>query len=67
MAPTHPFHTFNSGRKTTDARRKTAESRRKNTFSHRILAMAKQQKTRLYILRRCITMLLCWHAHSLHD
>ncbi|CAA6672711.1 unnamed protein product [Spirodela intermedia] len=27
----------------------------------------KQQKTRFYILGRCVAMLLCWHAHALSD
>ncbi|TKW25264.1 hypothetical protein SEVIR_3G107100v4 [Setaria viridis] len=33
----------------------------------RCYAVLKQQRTRLYILRRCITMLLCWHEHDLSD
>lgn len=33
----------------------------------RCMAVAKQQKTRFYILGRCIAMLLCWHAHDLSD
>ncbi|KAK1298399.1 hypothetical protein QJS10_CPB14g01164 [Acorus calamus] len=31
------------------------------------MSMVKQQKTRFYILGRCVTMLLCWHAHSVSD
>ncbi|OEL20693.1 hypothetical protein BAE44_0018288 [Dichanthelium oligosanthes] len=27
-------------------------------------AMLKEHKTRLYILGRCVTMLLCWHDHD---
>ncbi|RWW70701.1 hypothetical protein BHE74_00021600 [Ensete ventricosum] len=27
----------------------------------RCLMMVKQQKTRFYILRRCVSLLLCWH------
>ncbi|VVB01317.1 unnamed protein product [Arabis nemorensis] len=40
---------------------------RKRSFGDRCLLMAKQQRTRLYILRRCVCMLLCWHDHSIHD
>ncbi|CAA7397209.1 unnamed protein product [Spirodela intermedia] len=29
--------------------------------------VAKQQKTRFYILGRCISMLLCWHDHTVSD
>ncbi|KAJ0031018.1 hypothetical protein Pint_13121 [Pistacia integerrima] len=28
--------------------------------------MVKQQKTRFYILGRCVSMLLCWHEYD-HD
>ncbi|KAG9148808.1 hypothetical protein Leryth_023387, partial [Lithospermum erythrorhizon] len=39
---------------------------RKSSFRRRCLTMAKQQKTRIYILRRCVVMLLCWSDHSTH-
>uniref|UniRef100_A0A0D9WDF4 Uncharacterized protein n=1 Tax=Leersia perrieri TaxID=77586 RepID=A0A0D9WDF4_9ORYZ len=42
-------------------RMKPAELRR------RCYAVLKQQRTRLYILRRCVSMLLCWHEHDLSD
>ncbi|RWW73322.1 hypothetical protein BHE74_00018808 [Ensete ventricosum] len=51
----------------------SAESRRRRGSTddaglrRRCLTMVKQQRTRLYILRRCVSMLLCWHAHSLSD
>ncbi|KAG2718566.1 hypothetical protein I3843_03G218000 [Carya illinoinensis] len=41
--------------------------RRKTGFRKRCFLMAKQQKTRFYILGRCISMLLCWHDHDLSD
>ncbi|TYI48286.1 hypothetical protein E1A91_D13G236800v1 [Gossypium mustelinum] len=43
---------------------KSQNPREKPSFKTRCSSMAKQQKTRLYILRRCITMLLCWHEPS---
>ncbi|GMI94794.1 hypothetical protein HRI_003148700 [Hibiscus trionum] len=39
----------------------------KPSFRRRCLSTAKQQKTRFYILRRCVSMLLCWHLHSISD
>ncbi|KAM0884764.1 hypothetical protein ACQ4PT_030779 [Festuca glaucescens] len=30
-------------------------------------AVLKQQRTRLYILRRCVSMLLCWSDHDMSD
>ncbi|PKA63435.1 hypothetical protein AXF42_Ash005330 [Apostasia shenzhenica] len=48
-------------------RRCQPECGRKLGLRRRCAAMAKQQKTRFYILSRCISMLLCWHAHNLSD
>lgn len=42
-------------------------NRRKTTFRKRCLRMIKQQKTRFYILGRCVSMLLCWHDHDIPD
>ncbi|KAL5980718.1 hypothetical protein ACLOJK_028627 [Asimina triloba] len=36
-------------------------------FAKRCTTIVKQQRTRFYILGRCITMLLCWHAHAVRD
>nr|DAD30118.1 TPA_asm: hypothetical protein HUJ06_031586 [Nelumbo nucifera] len=36
-------------------------------LGRRCMTMGKQQRTRFYILRRCITILLCWHAHAIRD
>ncbi|KAI3701468.1 hypothetical protein L6452_26568 [Arctium lappa] len=49
-------------RSSTDYRRNI---RRKATFQKRCLTMAKQERTRFYILRRCVSMLLCWNNHSI--
>ncbi|KAK8959154.1 hypothetical protein KSP40_PGU021100 [Platanthera guangdongensis] len=38
-----------------------------HSFRRRCQAMAKQQKTRFYIISRCLNMLLCWHAHAVSD
>ncbi|MFS7900337.1 hypothetical protein Hanom_Chr10g00962431 [Helianthus anomalus] len=35
--------------------------RQKSTRQRRCLTLAKHQKTRFYILRRCVTMLVCWN------
>ncbi|KAL6330694.1 hypothetical protein AAG906_009122 [Vitis piasezkii] len=49
---------------TTHSGRKTG---RKSSLRKRCFTMVKQQKTRFYILGRCVSMLLCWHDHSLGD
>ncbi|MQL89505.1 hypothetical protein Taro_022075 [Colocasia esculenta] len=40
---------------------------RKPGLRRRCQMVVKQQKTRFYILGRCISMLLCWHSHTLSD
>ncbi|KAL5720430.1 hypothetical protein ACHQM5_013099 [Ranunculus cassubicifolius] len=42
-------------------------SRSSSSFSRKCLSIAKQQKTRFYILGRCISILLCWQSHSVRD
>ncbi|KAG8495611.1 hypothetical protein CXB51_013339 [Gossypium anomalum] len=44
-----------------------SQKTRQPSFGNRCLLMAKQQKTRFYILGRCVSMLLCWHDHSISD
>ncbi|KAK8939989.1 hypothetical protein KSP40_PGU022774 [Platanthera guangdongensis] len=51
----------------TKSRHKMPESDQKVGLRRRCTEMVKQQKTRFYILGRCISMLLCWHAHNLSD
>ncbi|KAK1312678.1 hypothetical protein QJS10_CPA07g00519 [Acorus calamus] len=53
---------------TTQSRRLSRHHRRSSGGLHKkCMSMVKQQKTRFYILHRCVTMLLCWHAHSISD
>ncbi|KAF7813951.1 DEVIL-like protein [Senna tora] len=33
-------------------------------LSNKCGSLVKQQRARLYILRRCATMLLCWYIHG---
>ncbi|CAN6485655.1 unnamed protein product [Victoria cruziana] len=33
-------------------------------FTRRCSRLVKEQKARLYILRRCATMLVCWYIHG---
>ncbi|XP_039031748.1 uncharacterized protein LOC120166581 [Hibiscus syriacus] len=44
-----------------------SQTPRQPSFGNRCLLKAKQQKTRFYILGRCVSMLLCWHDHSISD
>lgn len=33
-------------------------------FSNKCASLVKEQRARLYILRRCATMLLCWYIQG---
>jgi len=35
-----------------------------NSQRHGCFAMVKEQKSRFYIVRRCIMMLICWHKYD---
>lgn len=41
--------------------RKMEES---SSFRKRSAGMAKEYRSRFYILRRCVAMLLCWHKYA---
>ncbi|XP_057440418.1 small polypeptide DEVIL 3 [Lotus japonicus] len=36
-------------------------SKKKKVSSRRLGGYLREQKGRLYIIRRCVVMLLCWH------
>ncbi|XP_039041666.1 uncharacterized protein LOC120180404 [Hibiscus syriacus] len=36
----------------------------KTTISRKCSSVAKEQKARFYIMRRCVAMLVCWHKHG---
>ncbi|KAF5743827.1 hypothetical protein HS088_TW08G00415 [Tripterygium wilfordii] len=35
-----------------------------SNLSSKCAKLVKQQRARIYILRRCATMLLCWYIHG---
>ncbi|CAL9040675.1 unnamed protein product [Musa banksii] len=43
----------------------TKEGRRKppRSFSSRCAGLVKEQRARFYIMRRCVTMLICWRDY----
>ncbi|PIN19601.1 hypothetical protein CDL12_07703 [Handroanthus impetiginosus] len=40
---------------------KSTEAAKKRLSSRRLGRFLKEQRGRLYIMRRCVVMLLCWH------
>ncbi|KAL3813543.1 hypothetical protein ACJIZ3_014811 [Penstemon smallii] len=42
-------------------RNKEEESKKRSLSSRKLGRFLKEQRGRLYIMRRCVVMLLCWH------
>ncbi|XP_042413659.1 small polypeptide DEVIL 11-like [Zingiber officinale] len=45
-------------------RRRHALAATTRSFSSRCAGMVKEQRARFYIVRRCVTMLICWRDYS---
>ncbi|XP_058211570.1 small polypeptide DEVIL 13-like [Rhododendron vialii] len=43
---------------------RNSSSRKCSAFVRRCSSLAKEQRARFYIMRRCVTMLVCWHSES---
>ncbi|XVF20020.1 hypothetical protein REPUB_Repub11eG0162000 [Reevesia pubescens] len=39
-------------------------SQKNSSISRKCSSLAKEQKARFYIMRRCVAMLVCWHKHG---
>ncbi|KAI5602286.1 hypothetical protein POPTR_001G161200v4 [Populus trichocarpa] len=48
----------------TGAKTAPATRRSKHSFTNKCAALVKEQRARIYILRRCATMLLCWYIQG---
>ncbi|CAN4118908.1 unnamed protein product [Withania somnifera] len=42
----------------------TTKNSKKNSLRKKCSDLAKKQKAKFYILRRCIAMLVCWHERN---
>ncbi|XP_048233653.1 small polypeptide DEVIL 22 [Ricinus communis] len=43
---------------------KPSSKRKGHGFTTKCASLIKEQRARVYILRRCATMLLCWYIHG---
>ena len=39
-------------------------SQRRCSFTRKCASLVKEQRARFYIMRRCVTMLICWREYS---
>lgn len=46
------------------ASRSRSPSQRRCAFSRRCARLVSEQRARFYIVRRCVTMLLCWREYG---
>ncbi|CAI0443256.1 unnamed protein product [Linum tenue] len=42
----------------------TSSSHRRCSFTRKCARLVKEQRARFYIMRRCVTMLICWRDYS---
>ncbi|KAJ7011454.1 hypothetical protein NC653_001783 [Populus alba x Populus x berolinensis] len=57
------FQVYNKS--STGAKKAPATGRSKgHGFTNKCAALVKEQRARIYILRRCATMLLCWYIQG---
>ncbi|GMY32194.1 small polypeptide DEVIL 22-like [Fagus crenata] len=42
----------------------TPSKRKGHCFTRKCSSLVKEQRGRIYVLRRCATMLLCWYIHG---
>lgn len=43
---------------------KSPAKRKGHGFTRKCASLVKEQRARIYILRRCATILLCWYIHG---
>ncbi|KAF3433679.1 hypothetical protein FNV43_RR24782 [Rhamnella rubrinervis] len=43
---------------------KNSSSHRRCSFTRKCARLVKEQRARFYIVRRCVTMLICWRDYS---
>ncbi|KDP44933.1 hypothetical protein JCGZ_01433 [Jatropha curcas] len=43
---------------------KSTTSQRRCSFTRKCARLVKEQRARFYIMRRCVTMLICWRDYS---
>lgn len=49
---------------TTSFIKNTSTTQRKCAFARKCARLVKEQRARFYIMRRCVTMLICWRDYS---
>ncbi|KAI3809065.1 hypothetical protein L1987_25032 [Smallanthus sonchifolius] len=66
---THPDDKWNLYKKDTISRSRststsTAVCHRRCAFTRKCARLVKEQRARFYIMRRCVTMLICWRDYG---
>ncbi|KAI4334545.1 hypothetical protein L6164_019225 [Bauhinia variegata] len=52
-----------SSSKSTNSSLPRSFSQKNSSIGRKYTNLAKEQKARFYIMRRCVAMLVCWHKH----
>ncbi|XP_065871174.1 small polypeptide DEVIL 11-like [Euphorbia lathyris] len=51
-------------RSSTSPLMKNSPSQRRCSFTRKCARLVKEQRARFYIMRRCVTMLICWRDYT---
>ncbi|WCJ19643.1 Small polypeptide DEVIL 11 [Euphorbia peplus] len=54
-------------RSTTSPLMKNSRAPRRCSFTRKCARLVKEQRARFYIMRRCVTMLICWRDYTDSD
>ncbi|KAL7108943.1 hypothetical protein ACP275_06G144800 [Erythranthe tilingii] len=47
--------------------KKNSSHHRKSSFTRKCASLVKEQRARFYIMRRCVTMLICWRDSNYNN
>lgn len=53
-----------SSSSTTLTNNSSSSTQRRSSFTRKCASLVKEQRARFYIMRRCVTMLLCWRDYT---
>ncbi|KAL0359266.1 UNVERIFIED_CONTAM: hypothetical protein Sangu_0776000 [Sesamum angustifolium] len=60
-------HNSSLSRRSRSSSSSSSSASNKCSFTRKCAALVKEQRARFYIMRRCVTMLLCWRDNHYSD
>ncbi|KAL0452831.1 UNVERIFIED_CONTAM: hypothetical protein Slati_1261200 [Sesamum latifolium] len=63
----HSCSSLSLSRRSRSSSSSSSTASNKCSFTRKCAALVKEQRARFYIMRRCVTMLLCWRDNNYSD